>query len=383
MTRACPACSTPMKPYEAEPGLVVDTCAGCRGMWLDKGELARLRAAPQDLPEPKRALGAMPGPLSCPVCPETALLRFAAVDGGPELDHCRRCGGVFLDAGELGPLRQLRAPARPRTRPRSSRRPPPPPAPARFDAFALAPLIGLPLGLLLHLAGLELLVAWFSAWFHELGHSWVAWCAGYKALPLVFAPGLAWASMSAEPSLLVALCFGFLNGVSVFVGVGRRQITPLLLGLAGWAGQLWFGALATEKAVLEAISWAGVAGELIGPTLLLLAAYHALPPRFHWDALRWPAAIIAGACLVTALGLWVEVASDPSLAPWGTGIGGRGDSGGDLNQLRDIHGWTVADMTRRATRLGWAGLLVILAEAARVGLTGRMPRPWEISSPPP
>ena len=37
----CPKCHTPMRHYERS-GLVIDQCTGCRGVFLDRGELDRL-----------------------------------------------------------------------------------------------------------------------------------------------------------------------------------------------------------------------------------------------------------------------------------------------------------------------------------------------------
>jgi len=37
----CPKCHSPMRSYERS-GLTVDQCTGCRGVFLDRGELERL-----------------------------------------------------------------------------------------------------------------------------------------------------------------------------------------------------------------------------------------------------------------------------------------------------------------------------------------------------
>ena len=37
----CPKCQSPMQSYERS-GMVVDQCTGCRGVFLDRGELERL-----------------------------------------------------------------------------------------------------------------------------------------------------------------------------------------------------------------------------------------------------------------------------------------------------------------------------------------------------
>jgi uncharacterized protein len=37
----CPKCESPMRSYERS-GIVIDQCSGCRGVFLDRGELERL-----------------------------------------------------------------------------------------------------------------------------------------------------------------------------------------------------------------------------------------------------------------------------------------------------------------------------------------------------
>jgi uncharacterized protein len=37
----CPKCESPMRNYERN-GIVIDQCTGCRGVFLDRGELERL-----------------------------------------------------------------------------------------------------------------------------------------------------------------------------------------------------------------------------------------------------------------------------------------------------------------------------------------------------
>lgn len=40
----CPACRTRLQPYEKR-GVEIDVCPGCRGVWLDRGELEKLMEA--------------------------------------------------------------------------------------------------------------------------------------------------------------------------------------------------------------------------------------------------------------------------------------------------------------------------------------------------
>jgi Zn-finger nucleic acid-binding protein len=43
----CPKCESPMRSYERS-GIVIDQCTGCRGVFLDRGELERLVDAEGD-----------------------------------------------------------------------------------------------------------------------------------------------------------------------------------------------------------------------------------------------------------------------------------------------------------------------------------------------
>ena len=38
---ACPKCASPLRPQERQ-GVIIDVCQGCRGIFLDRGELDRL-----------------------------------------------------------------------------------------------------------------------------------------------------------------------------------------------------------------------------------------------------------------------------------------------------------------------------------------------------
>jgi len=40
----CPKCGSDMRPYERN-GVTIDQCSGCRGVFLDRGELERLTEA--------------------------------------------------------------------------------------------------------------------------------------------------------------------------------------------------------------------------------------------------------------------------------------------------------------------------------------------------
>ena len=83
----------------------VDLCPSCGGLWLDKGEIERLgKTSSTEVDGLREALtgGAQAGvsetPTSCPACP--GKLREVRV-GRVIVDVCGKCGGLFLDRGEL------------------------------------------------------------------------------------------------------------------------------------------------------------------------------------------------------------------------------------------------------------------------------------------
>lgn len=107
-TRMCPRCLDPLAAH-VHGEVTVDACARCGGLWLDKGETDRLLAAgplPQQLANPPATRSDTQyrgsGQRECPAC-ET-LMALKSIDG-IQVDHCRQCGGVFFDRGELSKIK--------------------------------------------------------------------------------------------------------------------------------------------------------------------------------------------------------------------------------------------------------------------------------------
>lgn len=57
----CPKCQSPMRSYERN-GVTIDQCTGCRGLFLDRGELERLVDAEGSYYEREAAQVAPPPP---------------------------------------------------------------------------------------------------------------------------------------------------------------------------------------------------------------------------------------------------------------------------------------------------------------------------------
>ena len=147
----CPRCSVPLYGFEFRhtPGVTLDACPQCRGIWVDDRELEALaqRMTPQQRPaaEPatlrqnvRRAvtfiqripcrkcseenhagslvcwacgvpLQGRRGAMLCPRCDNALYYTHGdssglALDTDPHVDHCHACGGVWIDIGALSLL---------------------------------------------------------------------------------------------------------------------------------------------------------------------------------------------------------------------------------------------------------------------------------------
>lgn len=95
-------------------GVDTDVCEDCGGLWLDRQELARFEQ-PSDafgdalvahLRQFPAALLDHSVRLRCPRHPGTVMLRRRYSQRiAVEIDECPECGGLWLDADELGAIR--------------------------------------------------------------------------------------------------------------------------------------------------------------------------------------------------------------------------------------------------------------------------------------
>ena len=101
----CPRCHVPLDAGEYE-GVAVEICGRCGGRWLDPADLkAIIDTAPPPAGGPAVRTGidltGVQEDAPCPRC-GTPLEPFNyAGDSGVILDKCHRCGGLWLDAGDL------------------------------------------------------------------------------------------------------------------------------------------------------------------------------------------------------------------------------------------------------------------------------------------
>ena len=82
----------------------LDICSSCGGMWLERDELRRLSAHPDELQALRNHLGddePDADPEASGDCPACARRLSVASVGTFRVEYCTTCGGVFLDRGEL------------------------------------------------------------------------------------------------------------------------------------------------------------------------------------------------------------------------------------------------------------------------------------------
>jgi len=110
----CPACGRQLKEMQAGD-IVVDVCeAGCGGIWFDNYELQKVdekhEAAGEvllDIPRDPSVKVDYTQKRSCPKCTDQPMMQhFMSIKREVAVDECPACGGLWLDAGELGQFRE-------------------------------------------------------------------------------------------------------------------------------------------------------------------------------------------------------------------------------------------------------------------------------------
>ncbi|MBM4272559.1 MAG: hypothetical protein FJ139_10475 [Deltaproteobacteria bacterium] len=108
----CLNCDQEMMNYEIRKlihKLSYDICEACGGLWLDRGELDKMAFQVQGSIEycsEDEAKNASGKAQNCPRCQGLPLHKvyFIADSTGTILDHCKNCGGFWLDGGELSKI---------------------------------------------------------------------------------------------------------------------------------------------------------------------------------------------------------------------------------------------------------------------------------------
>jgi Zn-finger nucleic acid-binding protein len=86
----------------------VDFCSDCKGVWFERGELARMVELSRDVPDIQDALRtARTTDLCCPRCKSGLKeIRYTKLNA-LLVDYCASCEGLWLDAGELSTVEGL------------------------------------------------------------------------------------------------------------------------------------------------------------------------------------------------------------------------------------------------------------------------------------
>lgn len=105
----CPNCGCPLtlRPFFA---VDVGVCPACAGLWFGSGQLERLREASCDTWKRiesevfLRERTSDHGVRYCPHCREPLFRYQYMYRSGILLDECNRCGGIWVDDGELAKM---------------------------------------------------------------------------------------------------------------------------------------------------------------------------------------------------------------------------------------------------------------------------------------
>lgn len=110
----CPRCTSDLVAIESD-NVTVDLCQkSCGGIWFDWQELKKVDEAHETDTEFLDILSAsntkkidLSEKLNCPHCLDIVMYRhFHSVKQKVEMDECPKCGGIWLDTGELTQIRK-------------------------------------------------------------------------------------------------------------------------------------------------------------------------------------------------------------------------------------------------------------------------------------
>jgi len=109
----CPKCGAGLTALPVDD-VTVDKCQSCDGIWLEYGELEKLReSGAQSVEEmleaefgnPPAPMTSLEGYLRCPHCVDIGLrTNYVSYMQPVKMDHCVQCFGMWLDKNELDKL---------------------------------------------------------------------------------------------------------------------------------------------------------------------------------------------------------------------------------------------------------------------------------------
>ncbi len=359
----------PLSGYEASPGVEVELCSQCRGLFLDRSEIRELvgrgslAKATEVVPV---SLGEEVG-MRCPKCIDPAMQPLR-VKGATEVGswQCRACGGMWLGDGAFFELARALRTSLPVPRvlaPLTASHSPP-----VFTGSGLTHsrsaydqgtenLIAVPLVMLLSWLFCSSDFGRFMASlvgmpFHELGHAVGSWLSSRIAIPLPFFT-FWYDDQSVLMGLLVAVILGWLLFHTY------REKNWFMLGSASVVLLAW-AVITFLIPPSRTLMWqilSGALGEIVFGAFILVAFHFPLPDRLRWDFWRWIALIPASICFTQALVLWRAASVDLRKLPWGSAIGS--DSDGDMNRLVRHFDRTAADLAAFYLNVAYLGLTAL------------------------
>jgi Zn-finger nucleic acid-binding protein len=90
---------------------VLDICGKCGGQFFDTGEMFKafgMKADPSYWDRPETGGVVAPSELHCPNCEKHLLAQNVEYEGTKvEIDRCGKCGGVWLDKGEVETIMKI------------------------------------------------------------------------------------------------------------------------------------------------------------------------------------------------------------------------------------------------------------------------------------
>ena len=111
----CPACDRKLKSVTTH-NITVDVCEkGCGGIWFDIFELQKVDESHEsageallDIERDENVKVDLNVKRTCPKCEDIPMMQhFFSVKWEVTVDECPKCGGYWLDYGELGRIREL------------------------------------------------------------------------------------------------------------------------------------------------------------------------------------------------------------------------------------------------------------------------------------
>lgn len=368
----CPKCGVAADPFPMDARTMVAFCPDCKGMWLEKGMLARSCGTDHDVPNASfSAATAVATAYPCPTCVATGerLVKVRYASTSPvEIDTCRQCEGMFLDFHELPEVQKILKATLVSVRPvfsvaelrgeedeLSSAR-------VSYDTWGVS-LLTIPLALLFaefwgmfYFPG-QITWYWLSMPTHESGHAIAAWLGGRVAIPLPLFTAVANDERSGS-------VFFFLVSVFIFFGVysyRKRRMYPVFLSVGLIAAAIDLTWVVSDPTSRMMFTYGGIGGTFILSTFLIVSFYYRMPDRVRWDFFRFFGVLLGALVLVANFEFWRAIARGEAQLPLGTAIVGRDDRNGDINQLMSEFGWSPKALVGHFVGLGKICFGVIFA----------------------